>query len=148
MDNTYALERNPVSNVSFFNSVFRWTFSAMMATGMDFFVLTTSTEILNIHYVASTAMGALSGGVLSFLLGRNWAFFNRENGIFGQAGRYLIANFGSICLNTLGVFLLTEVLSQNHYLISKVMVAGMIGLFYNFPVQRYFVFIRKDEKTK
>jgi putative flippase GtrA len=93
-------------------------------------------------------LGALSGGTLSFLLGRNWAFFNKENGIFGQAGKYLMANFGSICLNTSGVYLLTEVISNNHYLVSKVLVAGMIGLCYNFPMQRYFVFRKTVETNK
>lgn len=148
MGNGYALKTERVSNVAFFKSMVRWLFSAMSATALDFTVLTTFTELLHIHYVASTAIGALSGGILSFLLGRNWAFFNRESGIFGQAGKYLITNFGSICLNTLGVYLLTEVVSDNHYLISKVIVAAMIGIFYNFPMQRYFVFIKKFEKDQ
>jgi len=148
MGNGYALSSGRVSNVSFFRSMIRWLFSAMSATALDFFVLTTSTELLHIHYVASTALGALSGGVCAFLLGRNWAFFNRENGIFGQAGRYIMTNFGSICLNTLGVYLLTEVVSENHYLVSKVIIASMIGLCYNFPMQRYFVFIKKFEQDQ
>ena len=143
MGNSIAIEKNKVSEVPLKKSGFRWGFSAMSATALDFTVLTTLKEVFGVYYVLATALGAISGGVLSFLLGRNWAFFNKENNIFGQAGRYVIANWSSIALNTSGVYLLTEVISNNHYLISKVIVASCVGLFFNFPMQRYFVFRKR-----
>jgi putative flippase GtrA len=144
MGSTSVLNRNAVSEVPLMKSGFRWGFAAMAATTLDFTVLTTLTEVFGVYYVLSTALGAISGGTLSFLLGRNWAFFNKQNSIFGQAGRYLVANFSSIALNTTGVYLLTEVISENHYLVSKVIIASCIGLLFNFPMQRYFVFRKRD----
>ncbi len=144
MQNTAVINKNIVSEVPLVKSGFRWGFAALAATTLDFTVLTTLTEVFSVYYVISTALGALCGGTLSFLLGRNWAFFNKANNIFGQAGRYLIANISSIALNTSGVYLLTEVISDNHYLVSKVIVASCIGLLYNFPMQRYFVFRKRE----
>ena len=143
MGHSVVINKEAVSNVPLVKSGFRWGFAAMAATTLDFTVLTTATEVFHVYYVISTAMGALSGGILSFLLGRNWAFLNKENNALGQAGRYVVANFSSILLNTLGVYLLTEVVSNNHYLVSKVIVASCIGLLFNFPMQRYFVFRRR-----
>ncbi|MEE9372759.1 MAG: GtrA family protein [Saprospiraceae bacterium] len=144
MANSAYLKKYIVSDVPLVKSGFRWGFAAMAATTLDFTVLTTLTEVFEVYYVISTALGAFFGGTLSFLLGRNWAFFNRENNIFGQAGRYLVANFSSILFNTSGVYLLTEVISDNHYLVSKVIVASCIGFLFNFPMQRYFVFRKRD----
>ena len=144
MRSSIVLNKNTVSDVPLVKSGFRWGFAAMAATTLDFTVLTTFTEVFGVYYVLSTALGALSGGTLSFLLGRNWAFFNKDNSIFGQAGRYIIANLSSIALNTSGVYLLTDVISDNHYLVSKVIVASCVGLLFNFPMQRYFVFRKRN----
>ena len=56
-----------------------------------------------------------------------------------QAFRYLLVWFGSIALNTYFVFTLTEHAGIN-YQGSKVLTAIAIGLFFNFPLHRYFCF--------
>ncbi len=56
-----------------------------------------------------------------------------------QAFRYALVSVGNLILLTLGVYLLTE---QIHlpYWGSKLAVSLFLGIFYNFPLQKYFVF--------
>ena len=124
-------------------SFVRYNVAAVTATATDFLLLTFCTEVLNIYYVISTAIGATAGALVSFSLGRNWAFDNKDGGIFGQMSRFIITNLGSIVLNTIGVYLFTEVIASNHYLVSKIIVAILVGFGFNFPMQRYFVFRHK-----
>jgi len=143
MGNSVAVREAKNSDISLKKSGFRWGSAALAATSLDFMVLTTLKEIFHVHYVWATFLGAVAGALVAFLLGRNWAFLNTFNSIFGQAGRYLITVLGSIALNTGGVFALTEGLFSNHYLVSKIIVAICVGLFFNFPMQRYFVFVKR-----
>ena len=91
-------------------------------------------------YVISTFVGASTGATVAFFLGRNWTFFNKEGKMTHQSVKFLMVVGGSILLNTFGVYFFTEVLNVPHYGISKIIVAIVVGLFYNFTMQRYFVF--------
>ena len=97
------------------------------------------TEIFKIWYVLSTAFGNLTGAIISFYLGRNWAFNRTEDQLHWQAVRYAVTALMSMGLNTGGVYLLTENFYIS-YLISKVLVAILIGVSFNFLMFRYFVF--------
>ena len=46
---------------------------------------------------------------------------------------------GSIGLNTLGTYALTE-LSQRHFIIAKAVVAVIVGVLWNYQLQRRFVY--------
>ena len=87
----------------------------------------------------SNASGAFTGAVISFWLGRNWAFNQKNDKWHRQAIRYAITSFLSMGLNTGGVWLITEFLDIQ-YVISKVIMAVIVGVFFNFPMFRYFVF--------
>ena len=97
------------------------------------------TEMIGIWYVVSNAIGASCGAITNFFLGRNWVFSPKENKITHQAVRYFLVATGSMILNTLGVYLLTEFTSLN-YIYSKVMVAVFIAFTFNFLLQKFFVF--------
>lgn len=126
--------------VPLFTSFLRYNVSAGTASISDFLVLVFCTEILGIYYVISTFFGAMTGATVAFLLGRNWTYFNKEGRISQQGMRFIMVVSGSVLLNTSGVFLFTDILKVDHYTISKVMVAVLVGVCYNFPMQRYFVF--------
>lgn len=126
--------------VPFITSFLRYNVSAGTASLCDFLMLIFLSEILGIYYVTSTFFGALTGAIIAFILGRNWTFLNKDGEVSSQGLKFLFVVSGSILLNTVGVYIFTELLLVPHYTISKVMVAGMIGIFYNFPMQRYFVF--------
>ncbi len=127
-------------NVPLLTSFFRYVLSAGTATFCDFSVLFLLTEVANVYYVVSTFFGATTGATVAFVLGRNWTFLSKDGKLTHQSLKFLLVVLGSIGINTFGVYFLTDVLSVPHYAISKIIVAVFVGIFYNFTMQRYFVF--------
>jgi putative flippase GtrA len=84
-------------------------------------------------------MGAISGAVVHFLAGRYWAFSSKDRPIAAQGFRYALIAAGSFFLNVGGVYCLTE-LALLHYLASKIIVAVIVGVGFNFTMHRLFVF--------
>ena len=125
--------------VPLITSFVRYNASAYTATFFDYGMFLFCLEILNIYYPIATFIGATTGASVAFLLGRNWTFKNKEELITKQSLRFLAVVSGSILLNTLGVYLVTEYIGINEK-ISKIIVAVIVGVSYNFPMQRYFVF--------
>lgn len=113
--------------------------AAVIGTAVDFAMVIFLTEITGMWYVASNAIGATCGAITNFFLGRNWVFNSTERKITHQAFRYFLVATGSMILNTLGVYLLTEFTGLN-YIYSKVIVAVLIAVTFNFLLQKYFVF--------
>lgn len=113
--------------------------AAFIGTVVDFIIVYVLTEWAGLWYVASNAIGATCGAITNFLLGRYWVFISTESKIHHQAFRYALVSAGSVILNTLGVYLLTEFTSL-HYMYSKVIVAVFIAFFYNFVLQKNFVY--------
>lgn len=113
--------------------------AAIIGTAIDFLVVIFLTEVLGMWYVASNACGAAAGAISNFLLGRYWVFDAKEDKIYTQASRYVLVAIGSLVLNTLGVYLLTEFF-EFHYIYSKVFVAIFIAITYNFLLQKNFVY--------
>ena len=126
--------------VPLFTSFLRYNVSAGTASICDFLMLIFCKEILGIYYVTATFLGAVTGATIAFILGRNWTFISKDGKVSSQGMRFLLVVSGSVMLNTVGVYIFTDVFLVPHYTISKVMVAVMVGLCYNFPMQRYFVF--------
>lgn len=114
-------------------------FAAFIGTAIDFGVVIFLTEIIGTWYVISNAIGAAFGAITNFFLGRNWVFNSTNNKIANQAFRYFLVATGSMILNTLGVYLLTEFTALN-YIYSKIIVAILIAFTFNFLLQKYFVF--------
>ncbi|MEM9921019.1 MAG: GtrA family protein [Bacteroidota bacterium] len=122
-----------------FISLFRSQIAAFLATACDFAIVILLTELLGLWYVASNAIGAFCGAVVSFVLGRFWVFVSLKNKIGDQVVRYLLVSAGSLILNTGGVYLVTEYFGIN-YVLSKVIVSLFVGLAWNFTLHKYFVF--------
>jgi len=126
--------------VPFLTSLLRYNVSAATATVTDYTVLAICTELFGLNPVISTFIGAIAGGTVAFLLGRNWTFLNKEGKVSSQGIKFLIVVGGSILLNTFGMYLATNYLSLGHYMLARILVSITIGVCYNFPMQRYFVF--------
>ncbi len=127
-------------NVPFFISFSRYTVSAATATATDFSTLLIGKELFGLDPVTATFIGACCGAIVAFVLGRNWTFFNKEGRVSKQGIRFLLVVGGSILLNTFGEYIFTEVWVLSHYMIARVVTAILVGVTYNFPMQRYFVF--------
>jgi putative flippase GtrA len=89
--------------------------------------------------VIAVACGAVAGAVSNFYLNRHWSFKATHVDAHQQALKYALVSTGSLCLNTGGVYMVTEHLHV-HYAISVVIVSLLVGFLFNFPLQRGFVF--------
>lgn len=135
----YMESKQSTFKVPLITSFLRYNASAYTATFFDYGMFLFCLEILNIYYPIATFIGATTGATVAFLLGRNWTFRNKDEVITKQSMKFLAVVAGSILLNTLGVYLVTEYIGINEK-ISKIIVAVFVGVGYNFPMQRYFVF--------
>lgn len=113
--------------------------SSVISTLVDFLLTRVLTEWVNIWYLLSSAVGTISGGIINFSLGRYWTFKGRRHTKIVQVGRYILIWTGNLTLNTLGLYVFTELL-QLHYIISKALVSVTVGVFYNYFFQKLFVF--------
>ena len=120
-------------------SFLRAQLASFTATAVDFLTVIFLTEVLGIWYVASNAIGAFAGTVVNFIIGRYWVFVSTERNITHQALRYGLVSIGSLILNTGGVYLITEYFQIN-YIYSKIFVSIFIGVFYNFVLQKIYVY--------
>ena len=120
-------------------SLIRAQITAMLATAVDFGVMIGLKELLDMWYLLAVTIGTLAGGTVGFLLGRNWAFLSKETKPVDQVRRYFVVMLGSFVLNVGGVYLLVEN-TQLQYIASKIIVAVIVGIGFNFMLQRYYVF--------
>ena len=113
--------------------------SAILATAIDFGLSYALAELAGLWYVVATFTGALTGGVVNCAVNYRWVFKAeglRKNRV---AMRYAFVWVGSIALNTLGTYLVTE-LSGEHFIIGKTLVAVVVAILWNYQLQRNFVF--------
>lgn len=133
---TSSSEETPRSFLSLFFSA---QVAALIGTAFDFLTVIFLTEVIGVWYVASNSIGATCGAIVNFLLGRYWVFSSTQKKMYHQAWKYFLVATGSMILNTLGVWLLTE-FTELHYIWSKVIVAVLIAVTFNFFLQKNFVF--------
>ena len=113
--------------------------SAQVASVFDFTVSLFMAEVVGTWYVYSTFIGALSGGVLNCIINYRWVFNAIGLKKSYVAIKYFMVWTGSILLNTGGTYLLTE-LSKSYFAISKLVVAVLVGLLWNYTLQKFFVY--------
>lgn len=123
----------------FFISFLKYQTAAILATAVDFGVFFLLKDVFEVWYVSATAIGAFLGAVTNFILCRNWAFSSKEKKLVHQIGKYILVSSGSLVLNTLLVYLFTE-LFHLHENYSRVLTAILVAVTYNFTLQKYFVF--------
>ncbi|MFT3775014.1 MAG: GtrA family protein [Minicystis sp.] len=117
----------------------RHQIGSVIATAVDFGVMVLAVELIGLSPVVGTMLGATSGAVTNFQLGRHWIFEARHANVAGQAARYAIVSGASAGLNALGEYLVHVVLGVG-YLPARAIVAVIVSLCWNFPMQRHFVF--------
>ena len=83
--------------------------------------------------------GAAVGGTINFMLGRHWIFRRQDDPASNQALRYAGVSIVSLILNGAGEHLLASVWHVQ-FVLARVVVALLVALLWNYPVQRHFVF--------
>jgi putative flippase GtrA len=113
--------------------------AAGVATFVDFMLMVLLVERAGIHYVFATGLGAFAGGATAFTANRHWSFRAGHRRVGRQALRYTLVWLGSITLNCLLVYLMTDKVGFG-YILSKGVTAVVVGACFNFPLHRHYVF--------
>ncbi|MDB5249883.1 MAG: GtrA family protein [Segetibacter sp.] len=113
--------------------------SSSIASLIDYLVTIFLVTFFQVDVVIASTTGTICGGVLNFLIGRNWVFQSKKRKVHQQAVRYGIVWVGNLFLNTGGMYLLTKVLKV-HFIPAKISVSLLVGFGYNYTLQKRYVF--------
>ena len=117
--------------------------AAITGSAVDFLVFTVMVQLTGNtpdQLSLATAIGAFCGGLLNFIIVRKWVFSEGQKGAHVQAGRYILVWAGSILLNSRGMYLITTYFTHINFLVARVLVSVLVGVFYNYFLQKRFVF--------
>ncbi|SFE01857.1 Putative flippase GtrA (transmembrane translocase of bactoprenol-linked glucose) [Chitinophaga sp. CF118] len=113
--------------------------SSLAATGVDFLIAILLTQVIGVWYISANITGNVAGGVTNFFVNRQWVFEKRNNAISLQAVKYILVWGGNMILNAVGIWLLVNY-KILPYVWAKIIVAVVIGVTYNYMIQKRFVF--------
>ncbi len=139
MQNSITAQINVNPRASVLGSFSRSQVSSLIATIADYGALFLCAEVFHVWYVIATAIGAVLGAVTNFLMNRHWSFRASHGAVRVQAQRYFYVSSVSLLLNTAGVYLMTEH-AHFHYAISVGMASVVVGVFFNYPMHRLYVY--------
>jgi len=130
--------------------------TAQAATIVDFVLTVLLSSVCGVYYVLATTIGAICGGVTNCVMNYRWVFPGSNRKKYSIAFRYFIVWSTSILLNVTGTYLLTEALrdqpfthqilgvhNDQVYIFSKILVAVVVAVFWNYQMQRVFVYRKK-----
>ena len=112
--------------------------SSLVATGVDYVVMIAFVSLLGLSPIWGTIVGSFCGAITSFTLGRRWVFDARKGDLGGQALRYAMVSGVSLGCNAGGEWLLLRI--GMNYIVARVVTSIVVGIGWNFPMHRHFVF--------
>lgn len=113
--------------------------SSLVATIVDYSTTVFLVSFFGADAVWASIAGTTLGGVANFFIGRAWVFKSKSGQMNVQAVRYAMVWAGNLILNASGMYLLTHVLHL-YYIVSKIIVSLLVGVGYNYFLQKKFVF--------
>jgi putative flippase GtrA len=121
---------------------------AIFVTCLDFGTMSALVELFHTSAVMGTVVGAATGGVTNFVLGREWIFAaSAADGTRArQALRYTAVSGASLLLNAAGEYALHDRLGLQFQL-ARIVIASLVSVGWNFPMHRFFVFSNKPAAT-
>ncbi len=128
--------------------------SAFIATAADFTITALLFQSFGVYYVYSTFIGAISGGVTNCVINHKWTFRGNNSSKLSVALRYLLVWCGSIVLNTWGTAVGVRLVSEwensglDTLMVVKAVVAVFVAVFWNFLMQKYFVYRKGKRKSE
>jgi putative flippase GtrA len=118
-------------------------FSAFVCGMCDYVIMILLTEFFRIHYTVSIAIACTLGAIMNFSINKTWTFYSKTSAykfsLTQQLWRFLFIVVSSIGLKMLGTYMLTTYMHID-YKISRLITDIIISIFYNYMLQRYWVF--------
>jgi len=126
---------------------------------VDYAVMILLTDFVGVHYTISIAIGGIIGAAVNFSLNKIWAF--RIKGVcyklnlLEQLWRFMCVAIGSIILKIIGTYCLTSLVlfylqgmkfgkfvitEKLVYKYSRPVADAIVSLFFNYKLQRHWVF--------
>src|SRR5690606_33775047 len=121
---------------------FRAQTASLAASLVDFAVTFLLVSFLGAWYVVGSMTGTILGGLCNFLIGRSWVFKSKSDRMTVQMLRYLVVWMGYLLIVTLGIYALTRY-AVVIYILSKLILTGLLGTPYNCPLQKKIIFLTK-----
>ncbi|OJU39488.1 MAG: CDP-alcohol phosphatidyltransferase [Bacteroidales bacterium 45-6] len=131
----------------------RAQFASQVASITDFTVTIVLFKIFGLFYVYATFLGSVFGGIVNCVVNYRFTFKSSDVKMKHVAAKYLLVWVCSIFLNTYGTYLVTELLANftwlreflghmfdDVFLVSKLFVSLLVGLLWNYNMQRFFVY--------
>lgn len=113
--------------------------TALLATVVDYGSLLAMVEWGGVYYVVAVGIAAFLGALTNFFANRHWAFHSQGK-LGGEMSRYVLVSAGSLGWNVFLVWVVTEFIGLPYYW-SKLAVAIVVGIVWNYPLQRFWVFV-------
>lgn len=106
---------------------------------LDYLLTIVLVSVLHWGYVLASLSGNILGAVTLFVLCRNWIFRPEKGNIRVQVIRFMLVFAGNMLLASIGIYLLTHYF-HIQYILSKTIVSVLLGVSYNYVMQKKFVF--------
>lgn len=120
----------------------RSALTSLFTTGLDFLTLVTAVELFSVNYVVATWLGTVVGSLSNFTVNRSWAFRGSALKLRWQLLRFVGVQVGASTLHTLGVWLCVR-FGGIPYQIAKLLVATLVAVGWNYPLNHAVVFARR-----
>jgi len=125
----------------------RSALTSLFTTGLDFLTLVTAVELFGVNYVLATWLGTVVGSLSNFAINRSWAFRGSALKLRWQLARFLLVQVGASALHTVGVWLLVR-FAGVPYMAAKLVVATLVAVGWNYPLNHAVVFARRVTPTE
>lgn len=120
--------------------------SASIGGGVDYLTMIFFTELFNIHYTISIAIGGTVGAIVNFSLNKYWTFHSKyqtyQNTTLKQLFKFAVMVINSIILKSSGTYFLTTIFKID-YKITRIVVDLIVSIFVNYNLQKFWVFKKK-----
>jgi putative flippase GtrA len=113
--------------------------ASIAGSAADYLTTIFLVEYFHLWYLLANFTGNMIGGALLFILCRKWIFHSNKDGVRLQVVKFILTFAGNLLLSAIGVFIITHYFGIN-YIFSKTMVSVLLGISYNYLMQKNFVF--------
>jgi putative flippase GtrA len=132
-------EVRPRRTISAIKLLGKHQLASIIATIVDYSVMIAMVSVVGLTAVEGTVIGASTGAITNFTMGRHFTFRATRGNARSQFVRYLLVSAASLGWNALGEHLLANLLGLQ-YILARLITGTLVGFIWNFPMQRYFVF--------
>lgn len=95
------------------------------------------------NYGTANMIGVVCGGITNCCINYRYVFGHQGQSKKDVLWRYFLVWFGSMMFNGFGTNIVTTLIGARWFIITKCVIAFLVAIFFNYPLQRTFVFKNK-----